>query len=88
LQRSLLEEQAKQLRGGDEEAHPMDEDFCEAIDYGMPPTGGMGMGIDRIAMVLLEQPSVRDVILFPFMKPISEKSISEKEVEKFRESLK
>jgi len=69
-QRFLLEEQAKQLRGGNEEAHPMDEDFVEAMEYGMPPTGGIGIGIDRVAMIMLNQPSIRDVILFPFMKPL------------------
>lgn len=89
LQRKLLEEQAKQLRGGDEEAHPMDEDFCEAIDYGMPPCGGMGIGMDRVAMILLGQQSIRDVILFPFMKPLSEgKTPAEKEKEKLKKSLK
>lgn len=67
-QRELLEDQAKQLRAGAEEAHPMDEDFIQAIEYGMPPTGGMGFGVDRMIMILTNNPSIRDVIFFPFMK--------------------
>lgn len=64
-------EQAKQRAEGDEEAHMMDDDFVTALSYGMPPTGGMGMGIDRLCMLLTEQNSIRDVLLFPTMKPIS-----------------
>ncbi len=69
IQRRLLEEQANLLRGGSEEAHPMDEDFCDAMDYGMPPAGGVGIGIDRIVMLLTGKDSIREVIFFPFMKP-------------------
>ncbi|MDD3263778.1 MAG: lysine--tRNA ligase [Candidatus Nanoarchaeia archaeon] len=66
-QRRRLEEQAK-ARETDEEAHPMDEDFCEAIDYAMPPTGGVGLGVDRIVMLLTNSATIRDIILFPTMK--------------------
>jgi lysyl-tRNA synthetase class 2 len=68
-QRKLLEEQARQLKKGNEEANPIDEDFLEAIEHGMPPTGGIGIGLDRMAMLILGQESIRDVILFPTMKP-------------------
>ncbi|MFA5173695.1 MAG: lysine--tRNA ligase [Candidatus Pacearchaeota archaeon] len=68
LQRVLLEEQQKALKKGDEEANPLDEDFINAIESGMPPTGGLGLGIDRMIMLLTGQDSIRDVLLFPFMK--------------------
>ena len=68
IQRELLEDQARQLKAGDEEANPMDNDFVEAIENGMPPTGGLGIGLDRMAMLLLGKDSIRDVILFPALK--------------------
>jgi len=71
-QKRLLEEQAQLLKKGDEEAHPYDSDFVEAIEVGLPPTGGIGLGIDRMIMLLTNSPSIRDVILFPFMKPEKE----------------
>lgn len=66
-QRSRLVDQESK-RGHDEEAHPMDEDFLHAIETGMPPTGGVGLGIERIVMILTDRPSIRDIIFFPTMK--------------------
>ncbi len=70
LQRKLLEEQAAQGRGGDEEAHPMDEDFIKALEIGLPPNTGIGVGVDRMVMLLTGANSIRDVILFPTMRPL------------------
>jgi lysyl-tRNA synthetase class 2 len=66
-QRNRLKEQESK-RGHDEEAHPMDEDFLHAIETGMPPTGGVGLGIERIVMIFTDRPSIRDIIFFPTMK--------------------
>jgi lysyl-tRNA synthetase class 2 len=68
VQRRLLEEQAIKRAAGDEEVPPLDEEFIEAICQGMPPTGGLGIGIDRLIMILTDSHTIRDVLLFPWMK--------------------
>ena len=78
-QRQRFEEQLKERVRGDEEAHQMDEDYIRALSYGMPPTGGVGVGVDRLAMLLTNSQTIRDVILFPLLRP--EKSASAERVQ-------
>jgi lysyl-tRNA synthetase class 2 len=70
-QRARFEDQGRQRAAGDDEAQPFDADYVRALEYGMPPAAGEGIGIDRLVMLFADQPSIREVILFPHLRPES-----------------
>lgn len=88
IQKMLLQEQAQRKESGDEEASPFDHEFVEAISQGMPPTGGIGIGIDRLVMLLTNSHSIRDVLYFPWMKPAASSNAAQEQSSQLKEVTK
>jgi lysyl-tRNA synthetase class 2 len=78
-QRARFEAQLKERERGDEEAHQMDENYINALSYGMPPAGGVGLGVDRLAMLFTDSHTIRDVILFPLLRPEKQSTVDDAE---------
>lgn len=84
VQRQRFEQQAKDKAAGDDEAQMVDETFCTSLEYGLPPTGGWGLGIDRLTMFLTDNNNIKEVLLFPAMKPDDPNKNKEEEAVEFK----